>query len=128
MCPECPEDESLRRTLPERTAAPRAVSLDADKARTWWDEGRTLDLDAALALIRAAEAARIAQEERPGGLTPREIDVLRLLAEGHSDREIAALLFISPRTVNNHVQHIYDKIAVSSRSAATKWAIEHNVA
>jgi DNA-binding NarL/FixJ family response regulator len=128
MHPECTVADGLRRTLLGRTAALRAVTLDAAEAQGWWTEGRTLDVNAALALIETAGASRIAQEKWPGGLSPREIDVLRLLAQGHSDREIASLLFVSPRTVHHHVQHIYGKIAVSSRSAATKWAIEHDVA
>jgi predicted ATPase/serine/threonine protein kinase/DNA-binding CsgD family transcriptional regulator len=63
----------------------------------------------------------------PGGLTAREVEVLRLLAQGLTDAQIAEQLVISPRTVNNHLTSIYSKIQVSSRSAATRYAIEHQL-
>ncbi len=59
------------------------------------------------------------------GLTAREVEVLRLLAQGLTDVQIAEQLVISPRTVNNHLTSIYSKIHVSSRSAATRYAMEH---
>jgi predicted ATPase/class 3 adenylate cyclase/DNA-binding CsgD family transcriptional regulator len=64
----------------------------------------------------------------PGGLTAREVEVLRLLAQGLTDAQIAEQLVIAPRTVNNHLTSIYSKIQVSSRSAATRYAIEHRLA
>jgi DNA-binding NarL/FixJ family response regulator len=63
----------------------------------------------------------------PDGLTAREVEVLRLLAQGLTDAQIAEYLVISPRTVNNHLTSIYSKIQVSSRSAATRYAIEHHL-
>jgi DNA-binding CsgD family transcriptional regulator len=63
----------------------------------------------------------------PAGLTAREVEVLRLLAEGLTDAQIAGQLVISPRTVNNHLTSIYSKIQVSSRSAATRYAIKHKL-
>jgi LuxR family transcriptional regulator, maltose regulon positive regulatory protein len=62
------------------------------------------------------------------GLTAREVEVLRLLASGLTDAQIAEQLVISPRTVNAHLTSIYRKIAVSSRSAATRYALEHHLA
>ena len=67
-------------------------------------------------------------ESVPGGLTPREIEVLRLVALGMTDAEVARQLFISPRTVSQHLRSVYGKLDVSSRSAATRFAIEHNLA
>jgi DNA-binding CsgD family transcriptional regulator/tetratricopeptide (TPR) repeat protein len=64
----------------------------------------------------------------PDGLTRREVDVLRLIAQGLPDGQIAERLVISPRTVNFHLTSIYRKIQVSSRSAATRYAIEHHLA
>ena len=64
----------------------------------------------------------------PDGLTAREVEVLRLLAQGMTDAQIAEQLVISPRTVNNHLTSIYQKIQVSSRSAATRYAVDHNLA
>lgn len=62
------------------------------------------------------------------GLTPREIEVLRLLAEGLSDREIAAALSISQRTAGNHVLHILQKLNADSRTAAAVFAVRHDLA
>ncbi len=61
------------------------------------------------------------------GLTPRESEVLRLLAEGLSDREIAEALSISERTAGNHVQHAMQKINVDSRTAAAVFAVRHDL-
>jgi HD-GYP domain-containing protein (c-di-GMP phosphodiesterase class II)/DNA-binding CsgD family transcriptional regulator len=63
----------------------------------------------------------------PGGLTRREVDVLRLAAKGLTTREIADRLSISPKTADHHIQHIYGKINVSTRAAAALWAMQHTV-
>jgi len=63
----------------------------------------------------------------PDGLTAREVEVLRLLAQGLTDAQIAEQLIISPRTVNNHLTSIYQKIQVSSRSAATRYAVDQHL-
>jgi DNA-binding NarL/FixJ family response regulator len=61
------------------------------------------------------------------GLSPRELEVLRLVAAGKSNREIAASLVISEHTVARHVQNIFGKLRVSSRAAATAFAFEHHL-
>jgi DNA-binding CsgD family transcriptional regulator len=61
------------------------------------------------------------------GLTPRELDVLRLIAQGLTDAEVAERLFLSPRTVGSHLTSIYGKLDVSSRSAATRIAVERGL-
>jgi DNA-binding NarL/FixJ family response regulator len=61
------------------------------------------------------------------GLTAREAEVLRLLAEGMSDREIAAALSISSRTVGGHVTHLLGKLGVDSRTAAVAYALRHRL-
>ncbi|MFJ9823905.1 LuxR C-terminal-related transcriptional regulator [Streptomyces sp. NPDC101160] len=63
----------------------------------------------------------------PGGLTPREIEVLRLIATGASNREIAESLVISDKTVARHVSNMFTKLGVSSRAAATAYAYEHDL-
>ena len=63
----------------------------------------------------------------PDGLTAREVDVLRLVAQGLADAQIAEQLVISPRTVNSHLTSIYSKIQVSSRAAATRYAMDHRL-
>jgi DNA-binding NarL/FixJ family response regulator len=61
------------------------------------------------------------------GLTTREIQVLRLVASGLTDAQVAEQLVISPRTVNTHLTSIYNKLGVSSRLAATRYALEQRV-
>jgi DNA-binding NarL/FixJ family response regulator len=63
----------------------------------------------------------------PGGLSPREVDVLQLLARGMTDAEIADALFISPRTVHGHLNSIYGKLDVSSRTAAVARAFSEGI-
>jgi DNA-binding NarL/FixJ family response regulator len=63
----------------------------------------------------------------PGGLTDREVEVLGLLARGHTNRKVGELLYISPKTVGRHVENIYAKIGVSTRAGATVYAMEHRL-
>jgi class 3 adenylate cyclase/DNA-binding CsgD family transcriptional regulator len=67
-------------------------------------------------------------EPVPGGLTKREVEVLCLVAAGKSNKEIAAELYLSPRTVAHHLDSIFTRLGVSSRSAATAYAYEHGLA
>jgi DNA-binding CsgD family transcriptional regulator len=90
------------------------------------------------AFQRAWEAGRLAPEQAPGllapltapptdrpdGLTPRELEVVGLVAEGLTDAQVAERLFVSLRTVNAHLRSIYRKLDVRSRSAATRYAVE----
>jgi HD-GYP domain-containing protein (c-di-GMP phosphodiesterase class II) len=73
------------------------------------------------------EAPRSLRKQRPGGLSPREVDVLRLAARGLTTQAIADRLSISPKTTDHHIQHIYGKIGVSTRAAAALWAIQQDV-
>ena len=63
----------------------------------------------------------------PNALTPRELEILRLLAGGLTDSQIAERLVISRRTVNSHLTAIYGKLGVNSRAAATRYALEHQL-
>jgi DNA-binding CsgD family transcriptional regulator len=97
----------------------------------------TLELEAARAdfvrLGALPDVARVdqllgrARTDAGHGLSPRELEVLRLLAAGKSNREIAAALVISEHTVARHVQNIFAKLRVSSRTAATAFAFEHDL-
>lgn len=87
-----------------------------------------IDADASRAVLAAAGTRR--QPERKvmvAGLSEREVEVLRLLARGGTMKAIAAGLTISPKTVDRHIQNIYTKIDVSTRSGATLFALEHNL-
>jgi DNA-binding NarL/FixJ family response regulator len=63
----------------------------------------------------------------PSGLSQREVEVLRLVAQGLTDGAVAERLFISSRTVSQHLRSIYGKLNVSSRAAATRFAVEHQL-
>jgi ATP/maltotriose-dependent transcriptional regulator MalT len=93
------------------------------------DARRALDhaerIAASLPLDGAAGGARMAY---PAGLTAREVEVLRLVATGLSNREIADRLFLSPRTVKAHVANIFAKLGVHTRAAATESARQHRIA
>jgi DNA-binding CsgD family transcriptional regulator len=100
------------------------------------DEGARLEVQAARRTFERLGARRdalhaaallVAGSDRPAGLTPREIEVLRLVAGGRSNRQIARTLAISEHTAGRHVQNIFAKLGVSSRAAATAFAIEHQL-
>jgi HD-GYP domain-containing protein (c-di-GMP phosphodiesterase class II) len=88
----------------------------------------TLDGEVVDAVLAAAgNHTRAAQPVAPGGLTPRQVEVLRLLAEGLANKEIGQRLGISPRTAEHHVQDIYTRLGVSSRAPAALFAMEHRL-
>ena len=74
-----------------------------------------------------AESFSNKRPQSPGGLSKREFDVLRLAARGFTSRQIADRLFISPKTTDHHIQHIYNKIGVSTRAAAALWAMQQGL-
>ena len=90
-----------------------------------------LDQRATGAVLEAAghenERARRRQRKPVHGLTSREVEVLRLAARGLTTGEIAGQLFISPKTADHHIQHVYAKIGVSTRAAAMLWAVQNAV-
>jgi DNA-binding NarL/FixJ family response regulator len=75
----------------------------------------------------AGQPRPLTRRDWPAGISAREVDVLRLLAAGLSNREIGAALSISRRTAEHHVQHIYAKIGHSTRAAAALFAMEHDL-
>ena len=89
-------------------------------------DGAALELDAANKILFRLGAAS-APPATPGGLSAREVGVMRLLAAGMSNRAIAAELFISDKTVARHVSNIFTKLGVSTRAAATAYAYEHGL-
>jgi DNA-binding NarL/FixJ family response regulator len=117
--------------------AARTRLLLAQAYRALGDEDAAdLELDAAglvfdrlgAALDARAVAGLRARPALPGGLTAREAEVLRLVAAGKSNREIAALLVLSDKTVARHLSNIFAKLGLSSRTAATAYAFEHGLA
>ena len=100
-----------------------------------WTEGRTMTPEQAAywatpGLLQSKPVSAVKQHPSltsPNRLTAREMDVLRLLAQGLTSAQIAKQLVIGVVTVNFHVRSIYSKLGVSSRSAATRYAIEHQL-
>jgi DNA-binding NarL/FixJ family response regulator len=118
--------QAMTQERPHRAAltAERAAEELSGEAR----RGR-LDRDCVAAVLEVAAAGRRPRRRdlRPGGLTEREVEVVRLVAAGHSNPEIARRLVISRRTAEHHVQHVYAKLRVSSRAAVAFFALEHDL-
>jgi HD-GYP domain-containing protein (c-di-GMP phosphodiesterase class II) len=81
--------------------------------------------DAVLAAAGHDRRSSSPKQQRPGGLTAREVEVLRLAAQGLTTKVIAERLVISAKTADHHIQHVYTKIGVSTRAAAALWAMQH---
>jgi DNA-binding NarL/FixJ family response regulator len=109
---------------------PHRPALTADEAalelRGEVKAGR-LDGDAVDAVLRAAGHRVRRAREWPAGLTSREVEVLRLVARGLSNRQIAELLVISPKTAGSHVEHIYRKIDAANRAQPSQFALRHGL-
>lgn len=119
----------VMQALTEPRAHRPARSVD-EAAEVLAGEARAgrLDPDAARAVIEAAGgAAQRIRAQRPAGLTERQVQVLRLVAHGRSNPEIARELVISRRTAERHVQDVYARIGVSSRAGAALYALEHDL-
>jgi DNA-binding CsgD family transcriptional regulator len=100
---------------------------DAAGAAAAFEAARQLFDDLGVRLdARAGPIARDASR-LPAGLTVREAEVLRLVAAGHTNKEVASVLFLSDKTIARHLSNIFTKIAVATRSAATAYAFEHGL-
>ncbi len=114
MCEPRPHREAF-------TAATAAFELRAQVRA-----GR-LDQNATEAVLAAAGHRVLRRREGPAGLTAREVEVLRLLARGLPNKEIARRLVITPKTAGNHIEHIYTKTGASNRAAASLFAMQHGL-
>ena len=126
------------RAIEERWVSAMRAALGEPAFAAAWEAGAELSLEAAVAEADALLAALAAEPEPagaapapaavPGGLTPREQEVLRLLAAGRSNPQIGEALYISPGTATIHVRHILAKLDLPSRAAAAAWAVRHGLA
>ena len=91
------------------------------------DAGRLGRFEVDAVLEAAGQPGRRTRIANPGGLTEREVEVLRLIARGHANKQVAVSLGISPKTVGRHVEHIYAKAGVTTRAGATLFAMEHGL-
>jgi HD-GYP domain-containing protein (c-di-GMP phosphodiesterase class II) len=117
--------QAMTQERPHRLArtpdeAAREIRVEVDAAR--------LDRSAAECVLEAAgHARRRARTELPAGLSEREVEVLREICLGHSNRQMGERLHIAEKTVGHHVQHIYDKIGRSTRAGAALFAMENDL-
>jgi HD-GYP domain-containing protein (c-di-GMP phosphodiesterase class II) len=116
--------QELREPRPERVALEPAdvVSQLRQEARNGRLDGESVE--AVLAATGHRSSRRVAFS---GGLTAREVDVLRLVAQGRSNREIAAELYIAEKTARNHIERVYTKLGVNNRTQATLAAIDRGL-
>lgn len=115
---------ALREDRPHRAAWTRAAA-EAELRRM----AREGDLDGtAVDAVLAAAGHRVRRKPTsPGGLTPREVEVLVLAARGGTTKAVAHSLGIAPKTAGNHIERIYEKIGVSSRAEAAMFAMQHGL-
>jgi predicted ATPase/class 3 adenylate cyclase/DNA-binding CsgD family transcriptional regulator len=123
----------------ERAVAAVRAQIGEQVFAVAWAEGRAMSLEQVLVAPaphtipptsptgQSSRSPAKSSSTFPDNLTAREVEVLRLVAQGLTDFQVAEQLVISPRTVNSHLTAIYGKIQVSSRSAATRYAIEHHL-
>jgi DNA-binding NarL/FixJ family response regulator len=104
------------------------AALELDAARKVFVQlGAAPDVHAAAAMATVAAITHAGSAMGTHGLSARELEVLRLVASGKTNKTIAGELFLSEKTVDRHVSNIFGKLNVSSRAAATAWAYEHRV-
>jgi predicted ATPase/DNA-binding CsgD family transcriptional regulator len=141
--------EALRATLsdavpfqlkPEEIAwrEPSRVKARSQLGEAAWEEalaeGRAMSIESAIEYALSEEDTPGTTPEQPpptsgppGGLTPREVEVLKLVATGMTNAQVAKELFLSPRTVQRHLNSVYHKIGVGSRTAATRFALDNGL-
>jgi predicted ATPase/DNA-binding CsgD family transcriptional regulator len=122
----------------EQAIAQARDGLDPQRFETRWASGRSLTIqqliDAGQQLAAElrdpaypATTGRMGAVPSEARLSPRELEVLRLIAAGHTTAEIAAQLYLSPRTVTTHLASIYNKLGFNNRAAAARFAVEHHL-
>jgi DNA-binding CsgD family transcriptional regulator len=100
--------------------------LEEEAFREAWSEGRAMGMERAVGYALQPRGPS-APTALPAGLSAREVEVLRLVANGMTNAQVARELFISPNTVNRHLNSIYAKLGASSRAAAARFAAEHHL-
>ena len=123
---------ALVQTIIDEVKQQTQIRLGQDAFATAWTAGQALTLEKTYEL-QGMVLAEIGMETAdspsvcPNGLTQREVEVLHLLTEGLTNAKIAETLVVSPYTINAHLRSIYSKLDVSTRAAATRYALEHDI-
>jgi DNA-binding CsgD family transcriptional regulator len=99
----------------EATVAALRDAMDRNEFNVAWAEGAALSMEEAIAYARRGRGERKRPSTGWASLTPTELDVVRLVSAGLGNKDIASRLFISPRTVETHLTHVYTKLGLSSR-------------
>ena len=114
-----------------RVDRPHRPALTAEQARARLGEavrGGALDKRTVDAVLEAAGAAPLqVRQARPAGLSEREVEILRLLAQSRTAKQIAHALTITEKTAGHHIEHIYAKTGVSTRVGAALFAMQHDL-
>ena len=120
-----------KRSRPRARSGPHRAAMSdvaaAAKLRAGVKDGKLCTEAVEAVLTAAGQPARRASAERLAGLTPREIEVLRLIAAGSTAKEAARRLDIAPKTADNHIQSLYSKIGVKTRAGAALYALERRL-
>ena len=111
----------------ERHTAAARAQLDPDVADACWAEGTQLSLDEAVTYARRGRGERARPQAGWAALTPTEHEIVRLVAEGHTNAEIGERLFVSVHTVKKHLSHIYAKVGLESRAELAAHAARHDL-
>ena len=111
----------------ERPHRPAHTATEAAAALRSSVRAGHLEADAVDAVLAAAGHRVPRRQDGPAGLTAREVEVLKLLALGLSNKQIAERLVIAPKTAGNHIEHVYAKIGASSRAAAGLFAMQQGL-
>jgi HD-GYP domain-containing protein (c-di-GMP phosphodiesterase class II) len=120
----CDVYQAMIEQRPHRKALSAGRAADQLRAEA---RARRLDADLVEAVLAAAGHKPRARAARPGRLSEREVEVIKLLARGLTNKEIASALGITAKTAGNHVQHVFEKIGVTTRAAATMYAMQHGL-
>lgn len=123
----------VERTSYDRSVAATRAHFGEGAFATAWTQGRSMTPEQVLVAqgrkpVPPPTKTIIPPPTYPDGLSAREVEVLCLVAAGLTDVQIAEKLILSPRTVHAHISSIYSKLDITSRSAATRYAIEHHLA
>jgi len=112
--------------LYDESCAAARDTLGAEAFRAAWDEGAALSFEEAIAYAQRGRGERKRPSSGWASLTPTELDVVQLVKEGLGNKDIASRLFVSPRTVQTHLTHVYTKLGLTSRVQLAQEAAKHD--